>query len=199
MLRVAETNADFSVQASTGDLLLQTITNGKYIRTNDRLGVRRGPATNALEVEGDASKTTATAWLANSDRRIKQDIRPVNDALNTLRRVEPVTFRYTDAYRAEHPSITAERYFNVIAQDFAKVFPDAVKRSADHLPGTAKTRDNQVLQVDTYPATITAIAAIQELDVANEVQDDELAALKLENADLRQRLDALEKLVRAQR
>jgi len=35
--------------------------------------------------------------------------------------------------------------------------------------------------------------------VANELQDGELDALKRENAQLRQRLDALEQLIRAQR
>ena len=199
VLRVTEVGANFQVQAETGDLLLFTNTTGKYIRTNDRLGVSRPPAANALEVEGNASKTTATAWLANSDRRIKQDIRPIDGALSTIRQVQPVSFQYTAAYRAEHPSITTQRYYNVIAQDFAKVFPDAVQRSGEHLPGAVKSKDTEILQVDTYPATITAIAAIQELDVANEVQDGELDALKRENAYLRQRLDALEQLIRAQR
>lgn len=199
VLRVSDINADVTLQANTGDLVLFTSAAGKYIRTNDRLGVARSPALNMLEVEGNASKTTATAWLANSDRRIKQDIRPIDGALNTIRQVQPVSFAYTEAYRAAHPSITTQRYYNVIAQDFANVFPDAVQRSGEHLPGKAKSDANEILQVDTYPATITAIAAIQELDVANELQDDQLATLQRENAQLRQRLDALEQLIRAQR
>ncbi|WP_395792246.1 tail fiber domain-containing protein [Aquimonas sp.] len=199
VLRVAEDGADVSLQATSGNLRLLTSASGKYIITNDRLGVSRSPAVNMLEVEGNASKTTATAWLANSDRRIKQDIQPIDDALRTLRQVQPVSFEYTESYRAAHPSITTQRYYNVIAQDFAKVFPDAVQRSGEHLPGAPKTSDTEILQVDTYPATITAIAAIQELDVANAVQDDMLAALKHENAQLRQRLDALEQLIRVQR
>lgn len=198
-LRVTNTDANFGVIADAGDLQLLTTATGKYITTNDRFGVGRRPTTNAIEVEGNASKTTATAWLANSDRRIKQDIRPIDGALSTIRQVQPVSFEYTAAYRAEHPSITTQRYYNVIAQDFAKVFPDAVQSSGEHLPGAAKSKDTEILQVDTYPATITAIAAIQELDVANEVQDGELDALKRENAQLRQRLDALEQLIRAQR
>jgi hypothetical protein len=199
VLRVAEDGADVSLQATSGNLRLLTSASGKYIITNDRLGLSRSPAVNMLEVEGNASKTTATAWLANSDRRIKQDIQPIDDALRTLRQVQPVSFEYTESYRAAHPSITTQRYYNVIAQDFAKVFPDAVQRSGEHLPGAPKTSDTEILQVDTYPANITAIAAIQELDVANAVQDDMLAALKHENAQLRQRLDALEQLIRVQR
>ncbi len=43
-------------------------------------GVRRIPSANAFEVQGNASKSTAGSWLANSDGRIKQDIQPINNA-----------------------------------------------------------------------------------------------------------------------
>jgi hypothetical protein len=77
------------------------------------------PATNALEVEGDASKSTAGNWLANSDRRIKTDIEPITGALETLARVRLVDFRYTPEYLATHPAIEDRFYPNVIAQEFA--------------------------------------------------------------------------------
>jgi len=120
-----------------------------------------------LRVEGEASKLTAGAWQANSDGRIKQDIAPIGDALDTLAKIRPVTFRYTDAYRAEHPQVADQRYYNVIAQEFATVFPDAVTKSGEFLPGAAKTADNEILQVDTYPAQIVTIAAVQELAQKN--------------------------------
>lgn len=198
-LSVADVNGNFFVESQLGDLLLWTNTAGKYIHTNDRFGILRRPTTNELEVAGNASKDTAGAWLANSDRRIKQDVQPLDDALATIRQIQPVSFRYTDEYRAAHPKIGTERYYNVIAQDFAKVFPDAVRSSGEHLPGAAKSRDTEILQVDTYPASITAIAAIQELDVVNSVQDRQLAELTRENQALREQLQALERLVRAAR
>jgi hypothetical protein len=43
------------------------------------------------------------------------------------------------------------------------VFPDAVTKSGEYLPGAQKTADNEILQVDTYPAQIVTIAAVQEL------------------------------------
>lgn len=121
----------------------------------------------SLKVNGAASKATAGAWQANSDGRIKQDIAPIGDALETLAKVHPVTFRYTDAYRAEHPQVADQRYYNVIAQQFAEVFPDAVTKSGEYLPGAAKTVENEILQVDTYPAQIVTIAAVQELAQRN--------------------------------
>ncbi len=152
------------------------------------VGIGRVPVTNALEVEGSASKTTATAWLANSDARIKRDITPVDGALDTLMRLRPVTFRYTDAYRAAHPGIVDQRYYNVIAQEFAEVFPNAVQRSGEFVPGAKWAPENAILQVDVHPALITAIAATQELAMKSEAQAGRLQA---ENAQLRQELQQL--------
>ena len=139
----------------------------------------------SLSIEGSASKSTAGGWKANSDVRIKQDISPIADALETLAKLRPVTFRYTDAYRADHAGIDDQRYYNVIAQEFAEVFPDAVKGSGEYLEGAPKTPDNEILQVDTYPAQIVAIAAVQELAEKN-------AALQAKVERLMSRVEKLE-------
>lgn len=163
--------------------------------SNGKVGILQLAGTNTLEVGGTASKATAGSWLANSDRRIKRDIEPVHDALATLRRVPMVTFRYTPEYLAAHPRIADTRYWNVIAQDFAQVFPDAVKGSGEYLPGHPKTAENEILQVDTYPATITAIAALLELDATVSLQADRMATLERENRALKSRLERLERLL----
>ncbi len=148
-----------------------------------KVGIGRTPTANAFEVEGNASKTTAGSWLANSDARIKQDIVTVTNALETLSKVRLVSFRYTDAYRAAHRDVEDRRYLNVVAQEFAEVFPDAVKSSGEKLPD-----GSEILQVDTYPLTIYSAAAVQEL---SRRLDEERAA----NAGLRERLARLEQLV----
>ncbi len=146
------------------------------------VGIGRTAAVNALEVEGQASKTTASNWFANSDRRIKTDIAPLTGALEKLDQVRLVDFRYTEAYRAAHPGIADKHYLNVVAQEFAQVFPDHVQSSGEALPD-----GSPILQVDTYPLTIYSAAAVQELHRAMKARDEEIAALK-------QRLDRLEKL-----
>ena len=146
------------------------------------VGIRRAPATNALEVEGQASKSTAGNWLANSDRRIKTGIEPITGALEKLDRVRLVDFRYTPEYLAAHPDIVDKRYLNVVAQEFAGVFPGDVKSSGEMLPD-----GSPILQVDTYPLTIYSAAAIQELRRENEalkktINEQEQRLLKLEKA-----------------
>lgn len=145
-----------------------------------KVGILRAPAINALEVAGAASKSAAGGWLANSDRRVKEDIAPVAGALATLDRLRPVTFRYTPDYLARHPELPDVIYYNVVAQEFAQVFPEAVTPSGETLPD-----GSPVLQVDTYPALITALAAVRELHA-------ETTALRAELAALRARLENLE-------
>jgi len=162
------------------------------LAANGNVGINRIPTTNRLEVEGNASKSTAGDWLANSDRRIKEDILPVTGALDTLAKVRLVDFRYTEDYRATHPGVEDKRYLNVVAQEFAEVFPDHVQRSGEKLPD-----GSDILQVDTYPLTIYSAAAVQELkrekDAEVKALREENAGLRKESADLKERLDRLEK------
>jgi len=161
------------------------------IAADGKVGFGRIPLTNLLEVAGEASKNTAGGWFANSDARIKTEIRDLPDALETIDRIRPVSFRYTQEYRDNHASIEDKKYYNVIAQEFQKVFPESVKESGETLDG------KPVLQVDTHPASMFAIAAIQELHRLVNARDSELAKLKEQNADLEKRLAALEKLARS--
>lgn len=182
------TSLNFDLSAlSDGHARIQTIkaagsAYGDIVLNGDggNVGIGRVPLANKLEVEGTASKATATAWLSNSDRRIKTDVRPVTHALATLDRVRPVAFHYTAEYRKAHPGIEDREFLNVIAQEFAEVFPDAVKGSGERLAD-----GSEILQVDTYPATITALAAIKELHA-------EVKAMREQNAALVRRVSELE-------
>ncbi|MEM9479874.1 MAG: tail fiber domain-containing protein [Verrucomicrobiota bacterium] len=150
-------------------------------RFTRNLGVGRDAVANAFEVEGNASKSTAGNWLANSDRRIKTDIQPVSGALEKLDEVNLVEFRYTGEFLEEHPDIMDRRYLNVIAQEFAGVFPEHVQMSGETLPD-----GSGVLQVDTYPLTIYSAAAVQELHLELKKKDAEID-------ELRGRLEAIER------
>ena len=65
-----------------------------------------------------------------------------------------VAFHYTDEYRQDRPSIEDAEYYNVIAQEFREVFPQAVTGSGQRLAD-----GSEILQVDTYPAMIHALGA----------------------------------------
>jgi hypothetical protein len=153
----------------------------------ESIGIKRAATTNTLEVEGQASKTIAGNWAANSDRRIKSDIQSVTGALEKLTQIRLVDFRYTPDYRAAHPGIADKRYLNVVAQEFAEVFPDHVQSSGEKLPD-----GSDILQVDTYPLTIYSAAAVQELARENQTLKAALAEQKQKLADQEKRLLKLE-------
>jgi hypothetical protein len=141
------------------------------------VGIQMFPETHALEVNGNAYKTTAGGWLTSSDRRLKTDVRPVEHALETIGRLRPVRFRYTEAWRRKHPGIQDRDEYNFIAQEYQEVFPESVQADAEGY-----------LQIDTHPASIVLVRAVQELHQM--VRDKEEKIAKLEA-----RLAALEALV----
>jgi hypothetical protein len=68
-----------------------------YIKGNansTQVGVDRSPTTYAFEIEGDASKTVAGDWLANSDARLKKNRENLTGALNVVLALRPVVFEW---------------------------------------------------------------------------------------------------------
>ncbi len=157
------------------------------VDTSSRFGFNRYPLANEMELTGDASKSAPGDWLANSDAAIKTEVETVASALDTLDKVRLVSFRYTNAYRSEHPCIEDRMYLNVIAQEFREVFPDYVQSSGETLPD-----GREILQVDPFPLTIYAAAAVQELHKKVKQKDGRIAELRDQNEANRQRIEKLE-------
>ncbi len=153
------------------------------IANSGEVGVGRAPTANPFEVEGNASKTAAGDWLANSDRRLKMDIEEVEKGMETIRQLRPVRFRYNEDYQREHPSVGNRIYYNFIAQEFQEVFPESVQDD-----GTG------YLQVDTHSVRPVLVAAVQELDsqtrelmARNVSLEQDIARLTARNEQLEQR------------
>ncbi|MEO8804105.1 MAG: tail fiber domain-containing protein [Rudaea sp.] len=125
-----------------------------------------------------ATKPGGGMWSAPSDRRIKQDIEPIHDAVDTLMKLRPVNFHYTPEFRAMEGGLADKSYEGFIAQEYAEVFPSDVIRTDKHVPGADKN-DPTILELDSSSAVITTVAAVQELAVDNialHQQIDELLA-----------------------
>jgi hypothetical protein len=132
-------------------------TNRFSISTAGNVGLTRSATTNTLEVNGDASKSTAGSWLANSDINIKTNINTIEGALDRINKVRLVSFKYKDAYKEANNGIKDKYYHNVIAQEFQEIYPDYVYDSGDLF------EEHKVLQVDTNPMYVDSVSAIQEL------------------------------------
>jgi len=139
------------------------------------LAINRGITaiiSNALELGGEASKTTAGSWLANSDQNIKTQINTVSGSLDRINKIRLVSFKYKDAYKQNRPSIEDKFYVNVIAQEFQEIYPDAVTETNDIF------EDKKILQVDTHQMNIDAVASIQELHKIIQSQQSQINELK---------------------
>ena len=81
-------------------------------------------------------------------------------------------------YRASEGGLADKEYAGFIAQEFQEVFPEAITHTNKRVPG-AGADEPTILALDSNPALITAVAAVQELATENadlHHQVDELAA-----------------------
>jgi Chaperone of endosialidase len=81
-----------------------------------------------LEVIGTAGKPGGGAWSATSDRRLKQNIQPLQSVLAKLLNLQGVSFEWKDP--ARQGNLTGTQ-IGMIAQDVEQVFPEWVDTSSD--------------------------------------------------------------------
>lgn len=147
-----------------------------YLSSSGNFGLGRSPSSNRLEVDGNASKDAAGDWLANSDARIKTDVRTITNGLEVIRQLNPVAFKYTEDYMKSHPSLQKHDYYNFIAQEFQKIFPDYVKDSGE---------EGGILQIDTGAIRPHMVAAVQELADMVDEQRKMIEELRKELNDIK--------------
>lgn len=97
-----------------------------FIVHDYNIGIKRTPTTNDLEVSGTASKSSAGDWIANSDARLKKNIKPLNSSLvlSKLLQLKGITYEWNDP-REEQERPEGEQY-GFTAQNIEKVFPELV-------------------------------------------------------------------------
>jgi hypothetical protein len=93
---------------------------------------------NAVAVLIDSAGQLGTA---SSSRRYKEDIQDMAGVSSRLRRLRPVTFRYTQAFSDGAKPVQ----FGLIAEEVAEVFPELVVRDDDGRPETVAYQNLSVL------------------------------------------------------
>ncbi len=144
---------------------------GNIVRINGegRVGIMRTAATNAFEVGGDASKTTAGAWLANSDSRLKKNISTISptDALNKVLSLRGVNYEWNDDKTGmKRPQ---GNQIGFVAQEIQEVFPEKVSED--------KLGYLQTAYGDYDPIIFQAIKALSEKIDKLEKENEELKKL----------------------
>ena len=116
------------VVGNGGVASLPSNNNALTILKNGRMGISRIPTTNILEVEGEASKTTAGSWAGNSDARLKKNIQTFSEeiSLQKLLQMRGVTYEWNDT-KTGYKRPEGIQY-GFIAQELMKVFPENVEK-----------------------------------------------------------------------
>lgn len=138
------------------------------------------PLPNTVQLRaGTTVRATSNAagftFTAPSDARIKAGIKPM-PGLDIVRQLNPVAFRFNHEYRTRAANgLDARERYGFIAQEYAKVFPNAVEESEEVFKG------EKVLQMTSQDSLVAAVAAIKELDQEVQSLRAELARLKGES------------------
>jgi hypothetical protein len=146
-----------------------------------------------LTVNGSADKPGGGSWGTFSDARLKDVGINFTHGLEALAAIQPVHYHY----KADNAMKLASEpdYVGVVAQQVQSVIPEAVQ-----------TNKFGYLTVNNDPIIWTMLNALKELnqqraaetkakDAAIQGLNQQLEATRAENADLKQRLEALEKII----
>jgi hypothetical protein len=116
---------------------------------------------------GNISVTgSATAYNTSSDYRLKENIAPIQNALNVVQQLKPVTYNWKSDGSVSQ---------GFIAHELQAVVPDCVTGEKD----AVDSEGNPVYQgIDTSFLVATLTAAIQELKAELDATKAEVAALK---------------------
>ncbi|MEN9621838.1 MAG: hypothetical protein RLZZ67_272 [Candidatus Parcubacteria bacterium] len=109
-------NDSATAQTKSGNLSVGAFVATLNSQFNQKLGVGMSPSYN-LDVNGNVG---ATGYFYTSDRRLKDNIKPLDSALSNILKLQGVTFTWK---KDKTPSM------GLIAQDVAKVYPELVSTS----------------------------------------------------------------------
>jgi hypothetical protein len=132
--------------------------------SNFSINLNAAASYNLQLANNSAAKPTSNAWTVASDARLKEDVTPFKDGLQTLKDIKPVYFKYTG--KAGMPK---EYGVGVIAQEIKEVAPYTVG-TWEYLPGGTPIDENthskieQYYSVDNGALTYVTINAVKELD-----------------------------------
>lgn len=161
------------ILGGTGDL--------RFYQAGDKMTFQNGtgnvgigttsPGSFKLAVNGSAAKPGGGSWSSFSDMRLKNLHGSYERGLSEISRLNPVRYRYREDNELR---LAADKEcVGLVAQDVQKVVPEAVQENS-----------NGYLMVNNDPIIWAMVNSIKEL--------------RDENQELKQRLEALEKIVQQQ-
>jgi hypothetical protein len=166
--------------------------------TSTGVGVGTVTPSYRLDVGGDANVgsgyvyriagtqiCSSSGCTSSSDRRLKENIQPLQDALDNILKLDAVTYNYIDKTR-----FTGQQQVGVIAQDVENVFPQVVITDE-------KTGFKSVAYDHLVAPLIEAVKSLYYKVLSSEEKisehDRRIASVELQNSSNRAEMDRLKK------
>jgi hypothetical protein len=129
----------------------------------------------SLTVNGNIQATGEVTAYTTSDKRLKKNIKTIDNALDIINKIRPVSFNWNDKAKELNSSKTDTIEFGIIAQELEKILPNTVKNMYG---GEYKGID----YIQIIPYLIAAIkeqnSVIQEQNSAIQELSEEINILK---------------------
>jgi hypothetical protein len=174
------------------------------IHSNGNVGIGVNNPGYKLDVNGDAnisssyalrfsgtSVCTSTGCTSTSDRRLKENISPLENSLDKILQLQGVEYDWKDKqhYGDNHQ-------IGLIAQDLEKVYPEVVLTD---LKTGLKSVAYDHLIAPVIEAIKTLSSKIDQLYDSFDSRSHEIESLKAENARLKSRLNQIEQSLKLKR
>ncbi len=136
-----------------------------------------------LQVNGTAAKPGGGSWSTLSDGRLKSNVRPFEDGLNIINKINPVWF----SYNGELGIKSNQQFVGTIAQDLAKTAPYMVEESrfTEYDSASRATIEKNYLTADYSALNFVLVNAIKEQQKMIDEQNNKISQLE-------KRLESLE-------
>lgn len=178
------TIADAYCSLVLGQYNTESGTTDAWVSTDPVMVIGNGNFNNrsdAFTIYKNGNVICAGTLTQNSDRRLKENIVPLGDVLNSINKITPVYYDFID--QQTHPS---GRQIGFIAQELEPFFPELVSKDP-----------KGILSVDYGKMTAVLLKAIQEQSVQIEDKSVQLKKANDKIAKLENELDELSKRVEA--
>lgn len=171
---------------STGDMIFSTggLAERMRILNGGNVGIGVAAPTYQLQLStNSAAKPTSNTWTISSDARIKKDIRPYTDGLDTILGINPVWYKYNGkgGFMAD-----GRENIGVIGQEIIQVAPYTINTYKAKLDPTDQ-KETELLNFDSHALTFTLINSVKELNAKIKEQQATINELKAKVYNLENR------------
>ncbi|MCB1180160.1 MAG: tail fiber domain-containing protein [Leptospiraceae bacterium] len=177
--------------------------NGVFLKlSSGQVGINTISPSQALHIVGDACTTGTSSGITAcaSDRRLKNNIQPIQNALDTILKFKPVSFTWNEKAKENFGYENGQKDIGVIAQDFEKINPEWVettksgfKRVKDGFTKWYPIKAIQELKSLFDSKNVELANNISLLQSENEILKKELTQLKQQNKNFQLSLEKINK------